>query len=417
MNIVDYYRGMSWRIISDYGQRTDPFSGRTVFHYGIDFGIPEENRRNGPYNIPVKTPFLGRIHATGNYGDRGLTVVQHIEGTDILAVFQHLHRIDVRKGQILQPDSSVGLVGTTGRSTGIHLHFEMRNYSSADLGRSVWGNPRNFIITKEENNMKVAVYDPGHGGNGNLTSYGATGNGLVEKNLNLQLARLTRDITYDKFDEIEIVMTRDSDMDVSFQDRADIARRAGADVLQSFHFNGFGDPRAHGMESFRWNGQLRAGTVQFHETVHAAIAKYVTSMGIEERVPGMKTANFAILRMPPCSCVLAEYGFITNPRDAMIIKRPGTLEGMAAATAEGIGEFLGLPRKQKPEPPKPPAEQEELPRIVRHIGTKIENEMVAIRSYLCELNGDYFTVTHSAPLVRALGHTIEPKGDHISIKK
>ncbi len=80
--------------------------------------------------------------AVGNYGGRGLTVVAKIHNRNETMLFQHLARIDVKPGQQLIRGDSVGLCGTTGQSTGIHLHFEIRAWDGKTLlGPQVWGDP------------------------------------------------------------------------------------------------------------------------------------------------------------------------------------------------------------------------------------------------------------------------------------
>ena len=367
MTISNFYLGKNYRVISRFGNRSDPFTGETRQHNGIDYGMPLWNKRNSPYNVGVPTPFKGRIHAVGTYGGRGLTVVQHIEGTQVLILFQHLASTTLRKGTLIEPEDTIGIMGTTGRSTGIHLHLELRRYSSAPLGSGVWGDPDkfNYTIDKDGDKMKTVVLDPGHGGDGSLTKYGATGNGLREKDLVLTVARHTREHLLKNF-YCKVVMTRDSDVDVSFEDRADIARKAKADILHSFHFNGYHDAGANGFETFIYSGSLLSETKAYQHTIHNSIYAYLKGFGIRDR--GKKSANFAILRLPPTPCILTEYCFLTNPREAEIMKRSGVISRLGIHTAEGIASAIGLqektteeepPKPPTPEPPKPPIDEDE----------------------------------------------------------
>ena len=82
--------------------------------------------------------------------------------------------------------------------------------------------------------MKLVI-DAGHGG----YDSGAVGNGLVEKNLTLQIARRVRDILTVNY-PITIKMTRDSDVFISLSERANIANAFGADYFISFHINSGG---------------------------------------------------------------------------------------------------------------------------------------------------------------------------------
>lgn len=103
-------------ITSPFGYRSDPFTGGSAFHSGLDLGdgcgTPVAATRPG--NVTFAGP-------AGGYGNR--VVVDHGEG--IWSAYSHLQQIDVRVGQAVEQSQQLGLVGTTGRSTGCHLHFEI----------------------------------------------------------------------------------------------------------------------------------------------------------------------------------------------------------------------------------------------------------------------------------------------------
>ncbi len=142
MNPVEYFLSKNWRVTSRYGPRTHPVTGvLESFHYGTDFGIP----LGGPLNAPVPTPFAGVVTAIGEYGTRGKVVVVKIDGADVVQLFQHLHDYRCKKGDRLAQGDTVGLCGTTGRSTGIHLHYELR-YATGSPWGDVWGDPAKYEL-------------------------------------------------------------------------------------------------------------------------------------------------------------------------------------------------------------------------------------------------------------------------------
>ncbi len=105
------------RFISGYGRRTDPFTREPAIHYGIDFGAW--------YDTPVYAGGKGRVSFTGYRTDYG-RVVEIDHGCGFLTRYAHLSNISVKLGDEVDGETIVGAVGNTGRSTGPHLHYEVR---------------------------------------------------------------------------------------------------------------------------------------------------------------------------------------------------------------------------------------------------------------------------------------------------
>ncbi len=105
------------RITSGFAQRFHPMLQNWRKHLGVDYGAPTGTAVRSVGDGVVE--FAGWQNGYGN-------VVQLKHGTDRETLYAHLSRIDVRKGQRIEQGQSVGAVGTTGWSTGPHLHFEFR---------------------------------------------------------------------------------------------------------------------------------------------------------------------------------------------------------------------------------------------------------------------------------------------------
>jgi murein DD-endopeptidase MepM/ murein hydrolase activator NlpD len=117
-------------ISSPFGPRSSHFTGRGEFHKGIDI-----RSRAG---TPVTAPARGTVTFAGNDGAYGLSVeIQH--NRTISTKYGHLQRYAVREGQTVRRGDVLGFVGSTGRSTGPHLHYEVR------LG-GVHVNPMRYIL-------------------------------------------------------------------------------------------------------------------------------------------------------------------------------------------------------------------------------------------------------------------------------
>lgn len=147
-------------ISSAFGWRRDPINGQSRFHKGVDI--------KAAYGQPVPSAANGRVVSAGEQGAYGLTVVvEHDSG--IRTRYAHLSALAVEAGDVVERGQDLGRVGTSGRSTGPHLHFEV-----LENGRPV--NPATAMQKLAENDAfkKVrAVADssigrvsqhPGHGG-------------------------------------------------------------------------------------------------------------------------------------------------------------------------------------------------------------------------------------------------------------
>ncbi|MDO9592893.1 MAG: peptidoglycan DD-metalloendopeptidase family protein, partial [Erysipelotrichaceae bacterium] len=105
---------VSGRFTSPFGYRKDPISGLRKFHDGIDIAAPRGTPVYAYTNGKVVTAGWGNM--TGNY-----VVIDH--GGGLRSKYYHLSSISVKVGQIVKVGEKIGGVGTTGYSTGNHLHF------------------------------------------------------------------------------------------------------------------------------------------------------------------------------------------------------------------------------------------------------------------------------------------------------
>lgn len=119
----------SYFISSGFGTRVDPITGGLARHQGLDFV--------GPSHEKIISPSNGRVILAGRYSDYGnAVVIDH--GFGITTRYGHLSAVKVQKGQLVKKGDLIALQGSTGRSTGQHLHYEVR-YKNTPL------NPRKFL--------------------------------------------------------------------------------------------------------------------------------------------------------------------------------------------------------------------------------------------------------------------------------
>ena len=107
----------SLRTTSNYGPRTDPFSGKERFHHGIDLAAPE-----GTFIHAVRQ---GSVVFSGEQQDYGnVVIIDHGDG--FMTKYAHNQKNLVNTGDVVALGSVIAQVGSSGRSTGPHLHFELK---------------------------------------------------------------------------------------------------------------------------------------------------------------------------------------------------------------------------------------------------------------------------------------------------
>ena len=105
------------RVTSNYGTRNDPFTGKPKKHRGIDFA--------GKIGTELMAVAPGRVVSAGERVGYGTTVeIDH--GLGFTTLYAHLSQIVVSRGDWVRPGTVIGLAGSSGRSTGPHLHYEIR---------------------------------------------------------------------------------------------------------------------------------------------------------------------------------------------------------------------------------------------------------------------------------------------------
>jgi murein DD-endopeptidase MepM/ murein hydrolase activator NlpD len=115
-----FLRPVNAPITSGFGYRTDPITGATAFHSGVDFGAS--------CGTPIKAANTGTVFqvtpesASGGYGN--LTIIKHTG--NVATVYGHQSSIVVSPRQVVAIGQVIGYVGSTGKSTGCHLHWEVR---------------------------------------------------------------------------------------------------------------------------------------------------------------------------------------------------------------------------------------------------------------------------------------------------
>lgn len=123
----------TYGLASPYGLRRDPFNGQLAMHNGLDMAAPQGAEVRA--RAPGKVAFAGR---NGVYGN----MVEIDHGHGLRTRYGHMSAISVKQGQTVSVRDKVGAVGSTGRSTAPHLHYEI-----LFNGKTI--DPRKFVETKQ----------------------------------------------------------------------------------------------------------------------------------------------------------------------------------------------------------------------------------------------------------------------------
>jgi N-acetylmuramoyl-L-alanine amidase len=181
--------------------------------------------------------------------------------------------------------------------------------------------------------MVIAV-DPGHGGSDN----GAVGpHGTLEKEANLQIARVVKDMLEKA--GAKPFLVRNMDMDVSLYDRPRIAWKNKARLLVSVHCNSSGlgeNPLVNNGNSVYW---YQPQSEALAEAIHASYRKNVPIL--PDR--GLYYADFAVCRMTQMPAVLAEQAYIIVPEQEDLLFSPAFQKTLAGAIVNGIKAFASKP--------------------------------------------------------------------------
>lgn len=101
---------------SSFGWRIDPITGQSALHTGLDFPAP--------IGVPIQAA-AGGVVVTQEYHAQYGNMVEVDHGNDLISRYAHASRVFVKKGDLVKRGQKIAEVGTSGRSTGAHLHFEV----------------------------------------------------------------------------------------------------------------------------------------------------------------------------------------------------------------------------------------------------------------------------------------------------
>ena len=219
---------------------------------------------------------------------------------------------------------------------------------------------------------KVAL-DDGHGMQtpGKRTPAFADGSVMHENEFNRRVVQLLAEKLVAK--GIDVVEVAPGDNDISISDRVAAANHAKVNLYVSVHANALGGGNwssGQGVETYHYPGSKESEKLS--NIIHAKLAG-----GTEQKDRGVKSANFYVLRKTAMPAVLVECGFMTNPKEAELLKSESFRIECAEEICAGICEYLGV----QPEDP--------FEKLVQHgiIGDPVYWKANAVSGQKCE--GEY----------------------------
>lgn len=185
--------------------------------------------------------------------------------------------------------------------------------------------------------MVRILINPGHGGKDG----GATGHGLVEKDLALTISKGIVARLKNEYDGVDIRLFRNRDVFHSLSQIAFESNKWKADIFVSIHINAGGGT---GFESFVFNGKKTSTTVVNQTLIHNAIMSEIKGYGVADR--GKKSENFAVLRETLAPAILTETLFIDTKKDADLLKQTKFINSVVAGHVKGIAKAMKLKKKK-----------------------------------------------------------------------
>ena len=201
--------------------------------------------------------------------------------------------------------------------------------------------------------VKRIIIDPGHGG----TNEGAVGiAGIHEKYLTLSIAMFLADRLRKTMPDVEVILTRQRDVNMSLYERIDIANRLQADVFISLHYNSSGNPEAIGFESFwagdYWKKDLEKANIDIDEQT---LERRTRTAKLGERMAkcfnrsmrhyfdvldrGVKEGDYTVLTRAEVPAVVLEMAFLTHAQEGLDVTKTTTRAKIINALVEAVVRY------------------------------------------------------------------------------
>jgi len=286
--------------------------GKTKGYVSISYlkAIQSSSPTTKPSNVS-KTPSKPSTTTTNKVDQRVVTV----------------DTLNVRKG----PGTNYSVIGKLKRNNKVTVTKVSNGWAYIAYGNLKGYVSSAFLLVHKTSSQKVIVIDAGHGG----SDPGASGNGIVEKELNLSVALRVQKLLEKA--GIKVVMTRSGDTYPTLDERNSISAQSGADAFVSIHTNTASASSASGTETY-YNSDGDQNRANKSKQLAGFIQnRLYKAIGTRNR--GVLENDFRVIKYNPLPAVLVELGYLSNPSDAKKLKSNSYRDLAARSIYEGILDF------------------------------------------------------------------------------
>jgi N-acetylmuramoyl-L-alanine amidase len=311
--------------VKPFGPRVNPLNKTRHLHKGVDLVAP--------LGTPILAAQSGKVRSVvtdqSGYGIR--IIIDHNDS--IATTYSHLQKTLVKQGQEVLIGEQIATCGSTGRSTGPHLHFEViLNQEVQDPKSYFVGELMNLGREKtiENSTMFTVVLDAGHGGEDG----GILANEHLEKDINLKAVMMLKQKL--EAQNVNVVLTRSADETLSLKKRVDFTMFHPNAVFVSLHANAnSATESASGIDIYIPKGE-DARAVKSQKLAQLTEIE-LTNKNFKMRA--VKQAPYFVLTESEVPAILVELGFMTNAEDLQQMNSAEYLEQMAEAIAKSIALY------------------------------------------------------------------------------
>ncbi|ADR20448.1 hypothetical protein MATR_19320 [Marivirga tractuosa] len=316
------------KLTASFGKRMHPILKVESIHEGIDLKTYQGN--------PVLATADGIITEAGSIHANSWGKLIRISHNGIYeTVYAHLSDIKVKSGDKVKRGDIIGNAGTTGKSTGPHLHYEVKEPTNGFL------NPVNFIndfdfkrntTIDKMDNIKLGkptgklqvVIDPGHGGK----DPGIKSSGLSENEIALNVANQVAEY-FKNSNQIEIILTRNKDDFITLKDR--VKKTETADLFISLHIESHEDENKDIMVAIYNDQNENANASQYFADLLSN-----EFYEINRKFKLGYNNGFYVLKNSKCPAILFNMGYISNPESVTYLNSEEGIRQIAQELSDAI---------------------------------------------------------------------------------